>query len=137
MHSADGSGSHRVLLDDRPAPLVDRPIYSSSWSADGRHLLFWTNHRVSGQDLWTLQDGVPRPLLVSAANEKFGHLSPDGNWIAYQSDESGRDEVYVARYPTVSGKTAVSNRGGGYPIWSSERPRTLLPPGNGDDVRHG
>jgi hypothetical protein len=40
--------------------------------------------------------------------------------MAYQSDESGRDEVYVARYPTLSTKTAVSNRGGGYPVWSPD-----------------
>jgi serine/threonine-protein kinase len=111
-------GSPRALLQDRPAALSRRPIYSSSWSADARQLLAWTLAANNGEDIWELQDGTARPLLVSAADEKFGQFSPDGKWIAFQSNESGRDEVYVARYPDLTSKTAVSNRGGGYPMWS-------------------
>jgi Tol biopolymer transport system component len=120
VDSTDRSAPSRILLQHRPAPLNDQPLYSSSWSADGRHLLFWTTDSVTGQDLWAIQEEAPRPLLTTPANEKFGVFSPNGNWIAYQSDESGRDEVYIARYPTLADKTAVSNRGGGYPLWSSD-----------------
>jgi serine/threonine-protein kinase len=120
LDSANGGGVPRVLVQDRPEPLRGRSLYSSSWSPDGRDLIFWTQNSVTGQDLWIMRDDEPRPLLTSAANEKFGQLSPDGKWIAYQSDESGRDEVYVARYPSLSSRTAVSNRGGGYPVWSSD-----------------
>lgn len=120
VESAGGGGPQQILLRNRPASLRDQPIYSSSWSRDGRHLIFWSLDRVTGQDLWAIHDGTPRALLTTPANEKFGMFSPHGDWIAYQSDESGRDEVYVARYPDLSDKTAVSNRGGGYPVWSRD-----------------
>jgi serine/threonine-protein kinase len=120
VDSAGGGGPTQRLLEVRPEPLRDQPLYSSSWSSDGRRLLFWSRDKVTGQDLWTIDEGTPRALLRTPANEKFGAFSPDGNWIAYQSDESGRDEIYKARYPLLSDKTAVSNRGGGYPVWSRD-----------------
>jgi Tol biopolymer transport system component len=120
VESAVGGRPQQLLLQNRPASLNDQPLYSSSWSADGRHLIFWSPDRVTGQDLWAIHNGTPRALLTTPANEKFGMFSPRGDWIAYQSDESGRDEVYVARYPDLSDKTAVSNRGGGYPVWSRD-----------------
>jgi eukaryotic-like serine/threonine-protein kinase len=120
VESAGGDGARQILLEDPPAPLRDQPTYSSAWSTDGHHLLFWTVDRVTGQDLWAIQNGKPRPLFTTPANEKFGMFSPAGNWIAYQSDESGRDEVYIARFPDLTDKTAVSTRGGGYPVWSAD-----------------
>lgn len=70
-------------------------------------------------DLWALPlDGTRRPVLVrqTAASEHNGVLSPDGKWIAYGSDESGREEVYIQAFPTGRAWT-VSNRGGNRPKW--------------------
>lgn len=64
--------------------------------------------------------GEPKPLLQTRFNEGPMNLSPDGNWMAYSSDESGHFEVYVRRYPDMSGKWQVSIDGGGYPLWAPD-----------------
>ena len=67
------------------------------------------------------QDAKPRPLLRTRFNEYQPRLSPDGRWLAYVSDESGRDEVYVRPFPEVDkGKWQVSTSGGVYPLWSPD-----------------
>ena len=64
-------------------------------------------------------DTVPRPLLTSTADERAIALSPDSRWLAYESDESGRDEVYVRPFPNVDdGKWQVSVAGGNSPLWA-------------------
>ena len=61
---------------------------------------------------------MPRPLLVRSSNDFEGQFSPDGRWVAYVSDESGRYEVYVGRYPDFANRVAISTDGGLYPRWS-------------------
>jgi Tol biopolymer transport system component len=61
-----------------------------------------------------------QPYLVTAFSEQNPALSPDGHWIAYQSNESGRDEVYVEEFPSHAHRRQVSNGGGGYPIWRAD-----------------
>jgi hypothetical protein len=61
--------------------------------------------------------GKPFPVVQDKANECAGTLSPDGQWLAYVTDVSGRSEVYVQRFPGGGGKRQVSNGGGGGPRW--------------------
>jgi hypothetical protein len=63
------------------------------------------------------EGGTPQRLLQTAANESHGQVSPDGRWIAYVSDESGRPQVYVAPYPELQGRVAISSGGGQRPSW--------------------
>ena len=65
-------------------------------------------------------DDAPRPLLVSAANEGGTTLSPDGKWMAYTSDVSGRYEVYVQPFPGLGGKWQISKDGGRGAAWSRD-----------------
>ena len=67
----------------------------------------------------SLRDRRATPLLRGAANEKEGQLSPDGKWIVYSSDEAGRTDVFVSRFPSMSGRWQISSTGGGgsQPRW--------------------
>jgi len=68
------------------------------------------------------RDGEVEPLLVSEGNERIPALSPDGKWLAYVSDESGRDEVFVTNFPDLKGKWQVSTEteGGREPVWAPD-----------------
>jgi serine/threonine-protein kinase len=78
----------------------------------------------SGDDiLMVATDGasMPVPLLAAAYHERNAELSPDGRFMAYQSDESGRFEVYVRPFPNVDAdRVQISNAGGAYPLWSRD-----------------
>jgi Tol biopolymer transport system component/predicted Ser/Thr protein kinase len=119
----DGSGTQETLLSSqgmRGRLAVGSDGYPTSWSPDGQDLLF----NASELDLWVLPHGphsVPRPLLVRSSNDYDGQFSPDGRWVAYTSDESGQNEVYVARYPGFANKLAISTDGGLYPRWSRDQ----------------
>jgi len=73
-------------------------------------------------DIWILELGTGRsePWLQTSFNESAGVFSPDGNWLAYVSDEAGEDEVYLRGFPSHDGKTAVSSGGGHEPVWSAD-----------------
>jgi serine/threonine-protein kinase len=89
-----------------------------SWSADGRRLAFVERHPTTGRDLWILdEDRTVRPFLVSADDETAPRFSPDGRLIAYVSNESGRNDVYVRAYADPSRKWQVSSDGGTEPVW--------------------
>ncbi|MGH9388847.1 MAG: TolB family protein, partial [Vicinamibacteria bacterium] len=70
-----------------------------------------------------------RPLLSTPSNETVARFSPDGRWIAYQSDESGRDEVYLTAYPGPGGRSQVSTNGGIDPAWSRDGREIFFPSG--------
>ena len=96
--------------------------YVSSWSSDGRFILYGTGNAGSqtGNDIWVLPtfgDRRPRPVVQTPFNERQGRFSPDGLWVAYNSNESGRDEVYVVPFPGPGGKWQVSTSGGSFPRW--------------------
>jgi Tol biopolymer transport system component len=116
QRAADGSGNEE-LLDASPISK-----YPTSWSPDGRFLLFNTPTSTprTGNDVWVLPfagDRKPYPFLQSPFDERRAQFAPDGRWIAYQSNESGRHEVYVALFPGPGGKRRVSPTGGGSPRW--------------------
>jgi Tol biopolymer transport system component len=90
------------------------------WSSDGLYLLYTEVDPQTRGDLWILPlEGArkPAPLLRTAFDEPYGQFSPDSKWIAYTSDESGREEVYVRSFPDLTGKRQISNHGGTQPRW--------------------
>ena len=98
----------------------DDPRYPTSWSHDDRELLF-EQEGATGLDVAVLgANGEKRPLLAGPYNERNAEHSPDGRFLAFVSDESGRSEVYVARYPSLEGRSAVSLEGGTNPRWSRD-----------------
>ncbi|HYW72230.1 MAG TPA: protein kinase [Pyrinomonadaceae bacterium] len=91
-------------------------------SPDGRLLLYNTNagDNATKVDLWMLPlegERNPKPLIKTQFNEAHAVISPDGRWVAYDSDESGRTEIYVATFPQLGGKWQVSVSGGVEPQW--------------------
>jgi Tol biopolymer transport system component len=93
--------------------------YSAAFTPDARTLIFRSFSSDTGWDLFTVPaaGGPAQRLLQTPANENEAGVSPDGRLIAYTSDESGRTEVYVSRFPEMSGRVAVSSGGGGRPQW--------------------
>jgi Tol biopolymer transport system component len=98
-------------------------LQASTWSADGRSLIFMEFIQ-SNSNIWALSlDDEPtaRPLMTESFKEEFPVISPDGRWIAYESDQSqsGRGEIYVRPFPNLDdGKWLISTRGGEAPIWA-------------------
>jgi len=96
---------------------------ASDWSRDGRYILFWNVTSQTGGDLWIVPaqgDHKPIAFANSAFNEQDGAFSPDGRWIAYSSDESGRFQVYVQPFPPTGEKHPVSSAGGEQPRWRED-----------------
>jgi serine/threonine-protein kinase len=125
---ADGTGDAELLLRQGGSSPVSL-ISPGSWSADGR-LLFHELTLRGNSDIGVLQVTGTRaatPVLANPSySESFPELSRDGRWLAYQSDESGQDEIYVRPFPGVdSGKWQVSSGGGLRPRWSADG-RTLF-----------
>ena len=107
---------------------------SYSWTANGDFLAFEQPDPLSGWDVWVLPvQGDRRPQVVARtrANEGGGWFSPDGRWIAYYSDESGRNEIYVQSFPEARGRSLVSGSAtsgtvGTGPCWWSRDGRELM-----------
>jgi eukaryotic-like serine/threonine-protein kinase len=113
--AADGSGAEERLTTS------DHPQRPQSFSADGKFLAFVDVDPSTGDDLWLLPlDGDRKPVvfLKTPFNEGQAQFSPDGKWIAYTSNESGRNEVYVTPFPRPGGKLQISIDGGSQPTWS-------------------
>jgi serine/threonine-protein kinase len=119
---ADGAGETTRLYASSGSPQL------GSFSPDGKHLVFGIQAAGTGGDLWTMPVGVlpdgrlkagpPEPFLKTPFNELDAEFSPDGNWIAYLSDETGRPEVYVRPFPGPGGRWQISDGGGSFPVWS-------------------
>jgi Tol biopolymer transport system component len=117
MQPADGSGEARLLAQGG----------SPSFTPDGRFMIYQYRDENANFGLFYRsleEDGESIPFLQTAASEVGPRLSPDGRFVAYLSDESGRQEIYVKRFPSGEGKWQVSVEGGVYPRWS----------GNGDEL---
>jgi len=99
------------------------PQYPGRGSADGSLVPFTEENVQNNVDIWVLSlQGEPKaePFLQTPFREDSPSFSPDGKWIAYTSNESGRDEVYVRPYPGPGGKNPVSTDGGSGPLWSMD-----------------
>jgi eukaryotic-like serine/threonine-protein kinase len=112
LKSADGTGAEELIVESA------EPKAPMSWSPDGKLLVY--NQVSSNPDVWAVPltgDKKPFPVLQSRANEVFPQVSPDGKWLAYQSNETGRPEIYVKQFPDGPGKWQVSTDGGQFPRW--------------------
>jgi len=123
----DARGRYELELatgaSPKPMPGLPLEVYDAIWSPDGRWVVFWTySGSATLEDLWFMQlgvDTVPRAFLNTAAQEHSPALSPDGRWLAYVSNESGRNEVYVRPFPSgAGGQVTASLDGGEEPAWS-------------------
>ncbi len=96
--------------------------YASSFTPDGQTIVFRAFSNDTGWDLFTVASsgGPPQRLLQTPANESQARVSPDGRTLAYTSDDSGRTEVYLSRFPEAAGRTAVSSGGGSRPLWRAD-----------------
>jgi len=112
--SSDGSGAEERLT----ATEFEEVPYS--WSPDGLSLAFIEFNPTSGRDIWTLLLGDrQRKLFLRTPFVKTTPVfSPDGHWLAYVSNESGRSEIYVQLYPGPGGKWQISTEGGTEPVWN-------------------
>ena len=109
---ADGSGTEELLLKGSWVP--------SDWSRDGRFLVLDSAGGKTAWNVWMLTlagERKPVPIRPSEFNERHGQLSPDGRWIAYQSDEAKTWQVFVQGLPPSSGRWQISTSGGGQPRW--------------------
>jgi Tol biopolymer transport system component len=111
---SSGAGDEELLWE---SALNKAPL---SWSSDGRFLLYWEVGPKTGFDLWILEMLGERkavPWLKTPFTETGGQFSPDGRWVAYQSNESGPFEIYVQPYPAGTAKWQISANGGTMPRW--------------------
>jgi serine/threonine-protein kinase len=112
--------------------------FAGPWSPDGAELLVMEQRADSGADILVLKPDQPdellRPLLTDAFDEEQPALSPDGRWLAYTSNESGRNEVYMRAYPDLQEKQQISNDGGYINMVAGWR-RALLSPAEADRRR--
>lgn len=93
------------------------------WSRDGRFVLYADQNPTSRRDLWVLPlDGDRKPFAFAQTEfeESDARFSPDGRWIAYQSNETGRNEIYVQPFPGPGGKVRISTGGGTNPQWRDD-----------------
>ena len=113
---SSGAGADELLHES------DQTKTPTDWSADGRFLLFRSGDPGTGLDLWVLPlygDKKPFPFLKTQFDESLGQFSPNGKWIAYQSNESGlRFEIYVRPFPGPGGRFQISANGGAQPRWN-------------------
>jgi serine/threonine protein kinase len=118
--SASPGGSEELLL----ATALHKN--TTDWSSDGRFVLFETRDPKSGMDIWALpldksgKPGKPFPVVQTTFDEQRGQFSPDGKWIAYQSDESGRHEIYLRAFPGPGNEWPVSTNGGTQVRWRQD-----------------
>jgi Tol biopolymer transport system component len=116
--SADGSDEEERLTTSEG---LQTP---SSISRDGQFLLFTELAADTGNDIWVLgldpQRRTARPVVKTRFSEISPQFSPDGRWLAYNSDESGRPEIYVNPFPGPGGRIAISTDGGTEPRWSRD-----------------
>lgn len=124
---ADGRGDPEPLIYGRGL------LMPCSVTPDGSKLIYTDASPDTGEDVWSLSlngDARPEPLLQTSASERWASLSPDGRWLAYVSDESGRDEVYVTSFPEPTGRWQVSTDGGMLPVWSRDGWKLFFRQGN-------
>jgi eukaryotic-like serine/threonine-protein kinase len=118
MYRKDAAGGQEERMQKSATPQV-----VLDWSRDRRYLLYEDQHPKTGRDLWVLPlEGERKPIqfLATPFDESNATFSPDGRWIAYTSNESGRNEVYLRTFPSSPGQWQVSNNAGTMPRWRGD-----------------
>jgi Tol biopolymer transport system component len=109
---ADGTGAEELITESPAAKAA------MSWSPDGKFIVY--NQTA---DIWAVPldgDKKPIPLVTTGATEILPQVSPDGKWLAYQSNETGRQEIYVKPFPSGPGRWQISTDGGIWPRWRAD-----------------
>jgi Tol biopolymer transport system component len=123
LRASSGAGTEEVLLESSESK------FPSDWSRDGRFIAYYSQPKGSGNsDIWILpvstvgdkSERHPFLFLQTEFSEVRPVFSPDGRWIAYQSNESGRNEIYIRPFPGPGGKWQVSTKGGTRPHWRGD-----------------
>jgi serine/threonine protein kinase len=118
IYRKDANGGREEQLTSGP-----NDKWLTDWSRDGKFLLYFEQDPRSQDDLWVLPLGgnrKPISILQTPFNETKGQFSPDGKWIAYDSNESGDFEVYIRAFPSSTMQWQISNRGGTNPRWRGD-----------------
>jgi Tol biopolymer transport system component len=113
VKAANGDGEERLLVEDKQN-------FVDAWSPDGRYILFIRYDPKTKWDEWALPmfgDRKPIPYNQTQFDEGAGTFSPDGKWVAYYSNESGKLESYLQSFPAQGSKVQISNGGGGEVRW--------------------
>jgi Tol biopolymer transport system component len=116
--AADGSGTERTVFSEQ------NNYHYPSWSPDGKYLTYLWGDGEKMVSLWIRPvNGDAKPVAIvqppsPQSNLTFYRISPDGHWVAYESDESGQMEIYLTTFPEGKGKWRVSSNGGAYPVWN-------------------
>jgi eukaryotic-like serine/threonine-protein kinase len=109
---ADNSRNEELVIES------ELPATPMSWSGD--RLVYWSSDPKTSGDIWAVSltgEKKPVPILQTRADERNPQVSPDGRWIAYSSNETGRSEIYIRPFPEGPGKIQVSVNGGVFPRW--------------------
>ncbi|MCU1237526.1 MAG: domain protein beta Propeller [Candidatus Solibacter sp.] len=114
-----------TIANSRSELLFKNSGAPTDWSHDGRFLLFGQAGAGTKLNVWGISVGDRRtaPILDTVYSESFGAISPDGKWLAYQSDQSGRNEVYIQQFDGLSNGTKrrwMVSKSGGLPRWRSD-----------------
>jgi Tol biopolymer transport system component len=120
VQPADGGAAPELAFQ------FTEPLREAMFTPDGRAIVARADTPDSNRDLYLLPlegDRKPVPVLTSPDDEKEPRVSPDGKWLAYVSNESGREEVYVRALAKVAGRVPVSTGGGGEPLWAPDGKR--------------
>jgi Tol biopolymer transport system component len=131
LFSGDREGPRDFFMKPSNGATPEQSFYASkdvfkdsrSWSPDGKSMVFEQLDAKTNRDLWILtMEGTPtpKPYLQTSFNETFGLVSPDGRWLAYLSDETGQNEVYVDAFPTPRSKSKVSDHGAAGVVWKKD-----------------
>jgi Tol biopolymer transport system component/predicted Ser/Thr protein kinase len=116
---ASGVGQEEAMDKDKD----QRNHRVDDWSRDGRYLIEEAIDPKTRNDIWvfpTFGDKKPFPYINTEFQETYAKLSPNGQFLAYASDESKRNEVYVQTFPEHGGKWQISTGGGNFPVWSRD-----------------
>jgi len=114
IKSAAGTDEPRILQRSGVSAIA------TDWRPDGKYLLYQDVDQTADWDLWYRQmsgDSVAVPFVKTEFTEENAKFSPDGRWVAYNSDESARNEIYVRPFPSGQGKWQISSGGGRMPVW--------------------
>ena len=124
---ADGTGTPELLLAAEPSgSTMQDNVWQMAFVPGDREIVFRRQRVAPGApdagDVWRapLDGGAAEPLFETSALEEHAVVAPDGRWLAYTSDETGTQEVYVRSYPDMGPRTLVSLGGGAFPVWTRD-----------------